>query len=427
MFFLKNKRFFDINMSLLKLAGLWVPDQGESLPLQIWYLIYNIAINGFALLFFMPCEFVAFQSSRKDFEELIKNASVAFTHLLGMIKCCVWLNSRKVILKMIEDLEAKVSDYDEIDDFQPQVMIETEKSTKNFTLTVFFSICCSVSLTALSGSTAILLTDYERFEVFDLDANNSTIYRYTQPLPYFVWMPFNAEASKIHFFIGVLYVCYPALTQAWTIAGTDTLFTALVSYTSVQLRILQGAFKTIRARCIRNLNLKDEQLTFYDSPELNDAMMKEMNKCVKHLQIIFKTCEKMESIYTYLTLTQVLMSEILICTCLYLVSSIPMTSKAFATELVYLVAIEFQIALYCFFGNKVTETANGISMALYEGDWLSSSASFKKSMLITMTRMKKPIYLTMGKFSPLTLSTFVTIARGSYSFFAVLKNNNIEE
>ncbi|KAK5643621.1 hypothetical protein RI129_007466 [Pyrocoelia pectoralis] len=101
-----------------------------------------------------------------------------------------------------------------------------------------------------------------------------------------------------------------------------------------------------------------------------------------------------------------------------------MTSKAFATELVYLVAIELQIGLYCFFGNKVTIMGEDISLALYEGDWLSANRSFKKSMLITMLRMKKPIYLTMGKFSPLTLSTFVTIGKGSYSFFAVLKNQN---
>lgn len=219
MTFIKNKRFFDINITLLKLAGLWIPDQGESIPLQIWYWIYNVIINGFALLFFMPCEFVAFQDSKYVLDDAIKNASVAVTHLLALIKCYVWLNSRKDILSMIAELEQKATEYDEIDDFKPKVMVETEKSTKNFTLTVFFSLCASVSITAFSGSMAILLTDHERYEVFNVDANNVTTYRYTQKLPYWAWMPFDTQASKLNFCIGVVYVCYPALTQAWTISG----------------------------------------------------------------------------------------------------------------------------------------------------------------------------------------------------------------
>ncbi|KAF5302817.1 hypothetical protein FQA39_LY01997 [Lamprigera yunnana] len=391
-----------------RVAGLWVPDQGESTLLSCFYWIYNITINGFSLGFFMPSEFLSFGRSSHHLEDAIKNASVAVTHLLAGVKVMVWLSRRKLILEMIHVLEIQALQYEGINDFQPTETLKREKRTKNITTLGFLGLANSVSITAFFGAMAILLTDYDKYEVYTVDSFNATTYEYTQQLPYWCWMPFNYDSSKVRFFWGIMYTCFTPFQQAWTIAGIDTLFTALVSNIGTQLTILRGAFKTIRPRSLRKLNLTDAPV-LHDSPALSKQMTKEMNKCVKHLQLIFDTCQRMEDIFKYLTLLQVIMSEILICTCLYLVSSIPMTSKAFATELVYLVAIELQIGLYCFFGNKVTFMGADISTALYEGDWLSSSSSFKKSMLITMIRLKKPIYLTMGKFSPLTLATFVTV------------------
>lgn len=70
-------------------------------------------------------------------------------------------------------------------------------------------------------------------------------------------------------------------------AGFDTLFIAIISYTTAQLSILQGAFKTIRPRCLRRLNMDDKPV-LYDPSNLADEMMKELNRCIKHLQTIFK-------------------------------------------------------------------------------------------------------------------------------------------
>lgn len=59
--------------------------------------------------------------------------------------------------------------------------------------------------------------------------------------------------------------------------------------------------------------------------------------------------------------------------------------------------------------------AETIPDALFEGDWLSTSMPFKRNMLLTMTRMTRPVHFTVGKFSTLTLSTFVSV---NFSLFA---------
>lgn len=97
-------------------------------------------------------------------------------------------------------------------------------------------------------------------------------------------------------------------------------------------------------------------------------------------------------------------------------------------ELTYLLAIEMQLILYCYMGNKLTHSvsnffkiitqvlykfiyqAEGIRTSLYKSGWVDADLKFKKDILITMMRMQRPIFLTIGKFSPLTLATFVFVS-----------------
>ncbi|KAJ8969042.1 hypothetical protein NQ314_001942 [Rhamnusium bicolor] len=48
---------------------------------------------------------------------------------------------------------------------------------------------------------------------------------------------------------------------------------------------------------------------------------------------------------------------------------------------------------------------------MWQSDWLAADIKFKTSMIITMARLKKPIYLTAGDFAPLTLATFVAVCK----------------
>ncbi|KAJ8936710.1 hypothetical protein NQ318_020322 [Aromia moschata] len=58
---------------------------------------------------------------------------------------------------------------------------------------------------------------------------------------------------------------------------------------------------------------------------------------------------------------------------------------------------------------QIVHYANKISTSVYECDWLAADTKFKKSMILTLARLQKPIYLTAGNFAPLTLATFVGV------------------
>nr|XP_022910821.1 odorant receptor 43a-like [Onthophagus taurus] len=90
-------------------------------------------------------------------------------------------------------------------------------------------------------------------------------------------------------------------------------------------------------------------------------------------------------------------------------------------------AVSIQVTLYCWIGNEITLTGATVPLAIYKSDWITATSSFRKGMLINMTRMQRNLCITIGKFSPLTLATLVAIFRGSYSYFALLQSQKMRE
>ncbi|XP_017783891.1 PREDICTED: odorant receptor 2a-like [Nicrophorus vespilloides] len=416
-----NNDFFRTNMRIIKWSGVWIPDESAHPVVKFWYLIFDTLIMIYFCVLFTPGEFVVLPETVKSFPDLMKNLNMGMTHFLAIIKIYTWFSKRKEILGIIDTL-SKNTVAEKIGEFDPDKIIREDRKTKQIATLAFFSVACCVGSSSCLNSLYIVLFNSENQFATEIDAFNRTTVYYNQKLPYYSWIPWDHRASRFNFACAAVFQSMAVVNSAFIIVGFDTLFTAIIGYTSCQIKILQGAFRTIRPRILRKLELPDLP-TLKNSPEVEAEMMKEMNICIIML-FISRMCEKLETIFTYITLGQVLISLVVFCTCLYLTSSIPMNDGKFLVELIYLLAIEIQIYIYCYFGNKVTLRGEDISMSLYEGDWLQSSAPFKSSMMITMARMRRPIHLTIGKFTPLTISTFVTIGRASYSFFAVLKNQN---
>ncbi|KAL1501294.1 hypothetical protein ABEB36_006641 [Hypothenemus hampei] len=94
---------------------------------------------------------------------------------------------------------------------------------------------------------------------------------------------------------------------------------------------------------------------------------------------------------------------------LYEAYQAPPLSKQFLAECVYMLAMLFQLYLYCWFGNEVTLKFQELPQYIWENNWIATNTSFKKSMIFTMMRAKTPVYFTAGNFSRLTLATFMSV------------------
>nr|UTQ11400.1 odorant receptor 27 [Holotrichia oblita] len=409
-------KFFHLNFKILKLSGLWVPDKKQSNYKTL--ILYNSICITYSIILFSLAELLALRESAKNLNDLIKNLNMSMSFILTSFKVLVWFYYRKDLLKITKLLEENSSRFKDYN-FDSADIISKEKLFKDLWTKSFFLASSLVSVSAGFLSTTEALTSGEKYVEF----KNGSQYFYNQKLPYYSLVPFDQTSSKLAYIKAVVYQCLALLSCGYITVGLDMMFVAIMSLTNAHFILLKNAFRRIGVVRIERLNITST-ICIEQSTILRRACENELNKCIKHLQMLIRICQSLENIYSPVVLMQVLISLVVLCTCLYQVSSIPFGAKLLGNDLAYLLAIEIQVVVYCYVGSKLTHSALDIPSAIYESNWLTASLTYKKTMIITMMRMQKPIHITIGKFSPLTLNTFLSIGKMSYSIFTMLKSRN---
>ncbi|KAJ8978674.1 hypothetical protein NQ317_019110 [Molorchus minor] len=404
--------FFVVNRWIIRCAGLWSPETKNG-TIQNMYKIYAILIVAFVNVFFTATEFVSLYYTYGNEYDLIKNISFALTHLMGAIKVVFFYTSGDRLKDIMAVLESSRFHYESCKQsgFNAAFISEAYKK-RGIRYSLLFFLLAHATLTS----------SYLPPTITAISIMSGTKKELPSRLPYYSWMPFKFDTPG-YYLLALGYQAIPMFSYAYSIVGMDTLFMNIMNCIGFNLTVIQGAFLTIRERCMEKV--KGPFLTsdgLYNSEEMQRHLNKEMKKICRHLQTIYKVCENLENVHKYLTLAQVVATLFILCSCLYLVSTTPVNSKQFYAEIVYMVAMGFQLILYCWFGNEVKLKAEKLPFYIWQSDWITASNDFKKSMILTMARTKRPLFLTAGNFAPLTLSTFVAIIKGSYSFFAVIKN-----
>nr|UTN00965.1 odorant receptor [Semanotus bifasciatus] len=92
----------------------------------------------------------------------------------------------------------------------------------------------------------------------------------------------------------------------------------------------------------------------------------------------------------------------------------------------YLAAMFGMLLIPCWFASEMTRKSENIPIAAYECSWPDATPMFKKKLLYFMHITQTPItFSTMGIFS-LSVGTFMTISKSSFSYYQVLSGINTD-
>lgn len=341
------KNYFTFNFFILKTCGMWIPKKDESF--KVFKYAYSFILVFYSVCLYLPTE-IAVLFDSWSLGVLVRSFRDMLNHLICLYKMFTWFRKRKQILEVIEILQSKeYTTYEEVDDYSPVDILKKHKKESDNWMKLFLvgvnAICINMCLSVLY----VFIFDYETQYV---EKDGKLIY--DQKLPVTIRIPFE-RTSRTSVLLSFVFEIIPLDIYAWIIVGLDTLFTGLMSCVGAHLVILQGAFRTIRKRCLKKLNM--ESAMFLHDPEtLNKEMMKEMRKCIRHLQCLIKVSDKIENIYNLQTCGQVLVSLFEMCFCLFLLSTA--FNESFGPEFTYLFSTSFELLLYCWFGNEVTEAVS---------------------------------------------------------------------
>nr|ALR72552.1 odorant receptor OR7 [Colaphellus bowringi] len=197
----------------------------------------------------------------------------------------------------------------------------------------------------------------------------------------------------------------------------DVLAMSLMGICSAQIDILNKKLITLGKN-------EDED----ETDGSNNSYLR-LKKCAKHHVEIIRFQKALERVFSSIFLAQFATSVMVICNIGFQLVHVQPASVQFALMLFYFIAMNTQLVMYCWYGNEIivkvyhclSILSSAIRDACYKFEWFDSNMETKKLLLIIMEHSKKHLYLTAGKISVLSLESFTSVMRTSYSYFALLQ------
>ncbi|XP_023310034.1 odorant receptor Or1-like [Anoplophora glabripennis] len=241
--------------------------------------------------------------------------------------------------------------------------------------------------------------------------------------PFEVWLPFDPFQNTAVYLFLYLFVFLCTMNGGVDNAVLDTMVASLIYHAACQIRVLKDTLLHLDRRIEDQISKEGKSLSTEEREQLkNKVIYKKICDCIDHYDAIYEFVQDLERTYTVVVFSQLLSSVIIICICcLHLSVAVPLTIPFFSTSS-FTVAILMEQFLYCYSGALLNEESNSVVTAIYMSDWYNYDKKSKKALLILMERAKRPMTITAGKIMDLTLVTFATVMRRSYSLLAVLKN-----
>ncbi|XP_044766639.1 odorant receptor 4-like [Coccinella septempunctata] len=219
-------------------------------------------------------------------------------------------------------------------------------------------------------------------------------------LPFDVWYPYDYKIAPLY----IVTYAHQTLTASYVTLsqlGIDTFSAGLMAVVGCQCALLED----------RMMNFDENIVDF-------DQLFREI---ADHHAQILKLAKKLNKLVSFYAFAQMGLCVLLFCTALFRLSVIETTSPEFLAVIVYIVAVKIQLFLYCWFGNEVTVYSSRLHLAAFHCNWIGSPISFQKKLILFLGKTANPIKIRAINFIPMSILTFSTIMKNSWSYFAVLQ------
>ncbi|XP_065156334.1 odorant receptor 67a-like isoform X2 [Atheta coriaria] len=223
------------------------------------------------------------------------------------------------------------------------------------------------------------------------------------------------------FEISVVYQLFEIIAFAYITLTSYLLMSAITAHIGIQFRIMANSLRTLKSRAKQQAGADRDNETI-----VNKNMEVLMRSYIKHHLDVLNLAEEMESLCSLMILFIFLFSVLLMCFILFFASLEPIGSVEFFHFFFYWWCIACQIGSYCYWGNELSDESEKIAQAAAEIDWIGSSKIITFAVQMIITRAQQPVYITAGKFVPLSMPTLMMLVKGSFSYFMVLKQTQDE-
>ncbi|XP_053605502.1 odorant receptor 94a-like [Plodia interpunctella] len=234
-----------------------------------------------------------------------------------------------------------------------------------------------------------------------------------KPIELPIWLPFDCNVNP-YFYFAILYMWVQTSWLAMGNTSIDGFIAFLLEQCKTQITILRLDLENLVEKCKMQKN--DEIFS--------DILETRMKKILIHHNEVVKMAKKVQDIFGNAVLYLFVVGGWILCTSVYRMVIVNPASVEFISMAFYINCILIELFLYCYYGNEITFESDMLMKSAYATDWLLFPVKHRRIFIMFMERIKYPIRPVAGSLVPLSNSTFVSIIRSSYTFYAFLKNSH---
>nr|QLI62068.1 odorant receptor 25 [Streltzoviella insularis] len=375
-----------LSLTALKLVGFWAPDGLNGIS-KFLYNCYALFSFMFLLGTYLIIQVVDLYFVWGNLPLMTGTAFLLFTNLAQAAKIINILSRKRLIQKIITeaDLVLKGQQTEE-----GRIIVKNCNRETSLQQLLYFCLT-TVTVSGWAGSAE------------------------KNQLPLRAWYPYDTSKSPAYELtymhqVGALFIA------AYLNVGKDTLVTALIAQCRCRLRLLGLALRTL----CRDVEVTHNHLLTANEEQVVSSRLR---NCVCQHQAALTAASELQTCFSAPTFAQFTVSLVIICVTAFQLASVSHTGnlvRLFSMG-TYLLNMSFQVFLYCYQGNQLSEESIEIAGAAYFAPWYAFSARLRRAMLVLMTRSRRVARLTAGGFTTLSLTSFMAIIKASYSFFTVLQ------
>ncbi|CAK1579906.1 unnamed protein product [Parnassius mnemosyne] len=377
---------FSLRMSLtiLRIVGFWAP-RDLTRDATVWYNIYGIFSFMFILGTYIIIQVVDMCLIWGNLPLMTGTAFLLFTNLAHAIKIVNLVTRRRKIRRIIDDAD---------------LLLRSESSGEGKEI-----------VKQCNRETALQLILYIFLTLVTMIGWATSAEK--NKLPLRAWYPYDTSKSPAYE-LTYLHQVFALFVAANLNVSKDTLVTTLIAQCRCRLRLLGLALRTM----CHDMDMPENHLL----TEHQQAIVKaRLRKCVARHQAALHAAVQVQACFSEPTFAQFTVSLVIICvTAFQLVSQTGNLVRLLSMG-TYLLNMTFQVFLYCYQGNQLSEESSAVAAAAYDCPWYMCGVPLRRSFLVLMVRCRRVARLTAGGFTTLSLASFMAIIKASYSLFTLLQ------
>ncbi|XP_011869115.1 PREDICTED: odorant receptor 46a, isoform A-like [Vollenhovia emeryi] len=386
-------QMFSLNFLMYTIGGVWRPIEWSSNFAKLLYNAFTFIVIVL-LYFLMITQFLDIILIVDNLDDFATNTLMFLTIVAVTCKATIVVARRNAIINLVQVLlttPCKPRDEDEV-----AIQTKFDKFIKS----------CSIKYSLLATSSVTGVTV------------RSVLNAMEGYLPYRVWLPYDYNTSPMFWITSIQQIITVIFVTIINV-GTETLVFGLFLQTCAQFEIFESRLrKLVNYKTNKLMKIEVRYLEHSSPPPNKEKAI--ISKYVHHHLKIYKYARTVNVIFNQVLFVQFFGSILVLCTSVHYLSAHSSFSET-ATLIVYTICMFVQIYVYCWSGNEVILKSMSVGDTIYRMNWLSLSANERKELLMIMLRCTLPIKFTSSFLITLSLQSYSSILKISYSAFNLLQ------